>query len=494
MDAPWSHDPFVSDLVVHLQDAMLPTDLPVPQGVTLAARYLLADDLGIAGGDWFDAIVLDDGRVVACVGDVPGAGPAAAIAMGDLRTVFGERVRDRGDIACALDALERLAGRAAEARGATVCVVALDPWTGDLTYCTAGHPPPIVVDASGRASYLPTTGATALGGGAAGGFRTAEHHVAPGDIVLLYSDGLVERPGRTSGQSTAELLWVVAQSVAGPHPETDEPLVDRVCRQVLDVLVDSTGYRDDIAMLAVQRVQPTPPLSLVLPAVPDSASTARADLGEWLARLHVTTLDDLSVRHAVGELVANAVEHAYVDPDVHDQARVRVELGVDGVLELEVADDGAWRAGRPSPGDRGRGLALVRGITDELRVQRGTDGTRVTVRHRLRRPAVMLRGVAGEPRGDEAGRSFRVDVDGTQVRARGDVGDEEAEQLRTALDRSSQAGTRAIDVDLSGVSLLGSSGVQVLVEARAAGDVRLRTPVGSAAQHVLELVHVPYET
>jgi anti-sigma regulatory factor (Ser/Thr protein kinase)/anti-anti-sigma regulatory factor len=347
------------------------------------------------------------------------------------------------------------------------------------------------VAASGRTTELKTTGAAALGA-ADGRFPTATHQLAPGDIALLYTDGLVERPGRTPAQGTAELMQAVADATTGPT--TGEPIVDRICRETLEVLTRSSGYRDDVAVLAVQRVGATAPLHLVLPAVPDATRAARADLGEWLARLHVTALDDLSVRHAISELVANAVDHAYDDPGVDDQVRVDARLRPDGVLEAQVADDGAWREPAVTGQARGRGLAIVAGFVDELQLNRGPAGTRATVRHRLRRPAMMLRGYVEERAGAPGPPEFRVHVDDTRLRASGHVGDEAALKLQRLLDRCSQGGTRPIEVDLADVSLLGSAGVQVLVEARAAGEVRLFAPRGSAAQHVLDLVQVPYES
>jgi anti-sigma regulatory factor (Ser/Thr protein kinase)/anti-anti-sigma regulatory factor len=237
-----------------------------------------------------------------------------------------------------------------------------------------------------------------------------------------------------------------------------------------------------------------PPLHLVLPAIPDTARVARAELGDWMTRLHVSAVDELSVRHAVGELVANALEHAYDDPGVHDQVRVRFELRPDGILEAEVADEGRWRDGDETLADRGRGLAMVRGFADEFALSRDDGGTRAVIRHRLTRPAALLRGVATDPGTGPTGRQFSLDVEGTRLRPAGTLGWEGAAELRRALDRSSQGGTRPVEVDLAAVSLLGSAGVQVLVEARAGGEVRLIAPVGSAAQHVLELVQVPYES
>src|SRR6478735_10461376 len=118
-------DEHQTDPVGAVQDAMLPSGLPMPQGVALAARYFLAET--DAGGDWFDAIALDDGRLVVSVGDVAGCGVEAAMLSGELRAVFDDRVRDEGDLNAGLEALDSRARRSPEARATTVCVAVLDP-------------------------------------------------------------------------------------------------------------------------------------------------------------------------------------------------------------------------------------------------------------------------------------------------------------------------------------------------------------------------------
>lgn len=482
-----------TDLVLRVHDALLPKGIPVVPGVEVSARYLLAETH--VGGDWFDVIPLEDGRLVVCVGDVVGAGVEASAATGGLRTVFDDRVRDEGDLAAALRALDRRARHAPETRATTICAAAVDPASGDLCYCTAGHPPPIVVDPFGRASYLPTSGAVPLGSGD-GTFPTLTHHLRRGELVLLYSDGLVKRPGRTPAEGAAELLEAVSGSVAGRldgTDGTDDQLADRVSRGILELVTSATGYDDDITLVALRRVEPIAPLLLELPAIPDAARAARADLGAWMAPLHVSVLDDLAVRHAVGELVANAAEHAYEQPGVQDQVRLTAVLEPTGVLAVQVVDDGRWRDRPDIPGNRGRGLALVRGFMDDLTLERGEFGTRATIRHLLTRPAVILRGVPSGRLGPVVARGFRLEVDGHRLAVVGDLDQEGADELRRALILSSRGGTRALEVDLSGVRVLTSAGVQVLLDARAEGEVRLLAPAGSPAQHVLELVQVPYE-
>src|SRR3954469_23987836 len=113
------------ELVLELQDRLLPHGFPVIPGVQSAGRYLLAEEDTAAGGDWLDAIVLPDGHLALVVGDVVGHGVAASALMGQLRAVLGERLAAGVDIAVALEALDRVAERAVEAHAATVAVADL---------------------------------------------------------------------------------------------------------------------------------------------------------------------------------------------------------------------------------------------------------------------------------------------------------------------------------------------------------------------------------
>ncbi|WP_296607203.1 PP2C family protein-serine/threonine phosphatase, partial [Nocardioides sp.] len=269
-----------------LQDAALPTGLPVPSGARLAARYLLAqDDLG-AGGDWFDAVPLPSGAVVLAVGDVVGHGAPAAALMAELKAVLEEAAHPDGDLVEVLRALDARVHRSPEARTATLCVARFDPAVATLEYVTAGHPPPVLVPARGEATYLPPSGAGPLASGLP--YRSARHELALGDLVLLYTDGLVERPGRTLAQNTVDLLTVVGDVC---RATSEEPVVDRACRLTPELLTRTTGYDDDIALLALQAVPPVAPLKLRLPAVPDTVRAARASLQDWLRALGVGALD-----------------------------------------------------------------------------------------------------------------------------------------------------------------------------------------------------------
>ena len=146
------------DTVRTMQDALLPPDMPVVPCLDIAARYLLSADATVAGGDWFDAVVRPSGRVALVTGDVPGRGVTASATMGQLRAVLHERLLGSDSLEAAVASLDRYAATRAESHAATVCVVDIDPDSGRFHYCTAGHPPPLVVSEHGETRFLGPTG------------------------------------------------------------------------------------------------------------------------------------------------------------------------------------------------------------------------------------------------------------------------------------------------------------------------------------------------
>lgn len=493
------------ETLLTLQDELLPDSIPVLPRVEVAASYLLADADSSAGGDWFDVIPLPGGHLALVVGDVVGHGVGASAVMGRLRAVLEERLVTGADLLDALAALDSFASRDQEAHAATVCVVDLDLDSGAMRYCTAGHPPPIVVTESGEASYLPRSGAGALVSGRP--FAAAEHVLDEGELVLLYSDGIVERPGRSIPQNTLDLLGAAADAVAGRGFTIGvaEHAVDRITQHPLEVLTRMSGFADDITLVAARRRPPPEPLELNLPALPESLRTALTGLMDWLERQRVQSNDMMAVAHAVGELVSNVIDHAYRDRGTDPEREVftlTATLTEEGAGRIEIADGGAWREPDRS-GDRGRGLAMAGGLVDTLEIDRTPAGTTARIIHRLRRHVELLTDVSGAhvPGPSRAG-DFGCEVGEGLLRVSGPVDRASVDSFRSAFGRASSGGTQPVVVDLDAVTHLASCGVQALVEALApaspsrgaAAGIRLLAPVGSPAQHVLELVGLPYLT
>ena len=490
-------------IVTVLQEALLPAALPVLSRARIAARYLVAGQEQSAGGDWFDAIPLAGGSVALVVGDVVGHGVAAAAAMGQLRAVLTELLGAEADLGHVLRRADAFAARTPALRAATLALAVLDPAGGTLRYTTCGHPPPLVIGIDGAARYLEGTGTGPLGTGSPPVLATSG--LAPGELVLLYSDGLIERPDRTIAEGMAELAVTAAGAVAA-----DPAAAERVCQRIVERLT-RTGRADDITALAAQRLaDPVPALRLELPSERPSLTTARDAFAGWLSRLGAAADDWEALHLALVEVFTNAIEHAYPrgDPGIIE---LEATLGDDGNVECRVTDHGSWRQPDPADADRGHGLMVAGQVVDQLLVSHppqlpdgtaGSQGTIVTLRHRLGRPAVLASGRDSADVAHPADPPFAVDTsiaESATARAlvRGPVDITTADQLARRLLSVSRGGTVPLVADLTGVTQLASAGVRALyaVSGQMAAhgqDLTLITAPGSAAHLVLDLVRLAH--
>ena len=496
-------------IVAELQAALLPTALPVLPRVRIAARYLVAGQEQAAGGDWFDAIPLDGGRVALIVGDVVGHGVAASAAMGQLRAVLAELLAAEPDLGQVLRRTDAFAARMPALRAATLALAVLDPAGGALSYTTCGHPPPLVIAADGAARYLESTGTGPLGTGSPA--VLADSALAPAELVLLYSDGLVERPDRPLADGLAELAVVAADAVANRTlaPVASPAAAERVCQLTVELLT-RTGHADDVTALAAQRLaEPVPPLHLALPGERTSLTTARDAFAAWLDRLDAAAEDREALHLAMVEVFTNAIEHAY-RRDERGTVELDASLGHDGSVECRVTDHGTWQRPDPAEADRGHGLMVAGQVVDSLLVSHpaadgggaGGRGTTVTLRYRLRRPAILASGYRGDPAPRPAGPPFSVDTStatGATARALvgGPVDITTADQLARRLLSVSRGGTVPLVADLTRVTQLASAGVRALYEvskqlAAHGQKLVLVTAPGSVAHTVLDLVRLDH--
>lgn len=222
-----------------LQDAMLEpaSDLP-----TVAARYLpIASNLTV-GGDWYDVLDLGDGRRGLIVGDCVGHGLEAATAMGALRNVSRALLADGRGPAEVVASLDRFAMTMPAALCATVVCVVVDLAEQTITYSNAGHPPPLLVHED-QVVWLDQALATPLAVDEATR-REATVAVRPGDLLVLYTDGLVERRG--------ERLDLGLRRLADAAVALRDAPVEEVANRLIEELVGTTA-RDDVA-LVVKRI------------------------------------------------------------------------------------------------------------------------------------------------------------------------------------------------------------------------------------------------
>src|ERR1700758_646801 len=301
----------VRDSATVMQQALLAPCVPVVAGADITAQSLVAAEDTAAVGDWFDAIALGD-RLVLIVGDVVGHGVEAAAVMSQLRTALRMQISAGHTVVEALEAVDRFHEDVPGSKSATVCVGSLDFATGEFQYCTAGHPPPLLVSRDAESRYTEPSGAGPLGSGT--GFFVRSEVLDVGDSILLYSDGLIERPGRPLSASTTEFADLAAKIAGGDGGfviDAPRRRIDRLCSETLELLLRSTGYNDDVTLLAAQRRTPPPPLHMTLDATIYAARTVRVALREWLLEIGAGSDDVCDVVHAISEFVENAVEHGY---------------------------------------------------------------------------------------------------------------------------------------------------------------------------------------
>jgi anti-sigma regulatory factor (Ser/Thr protein kinase)/ABC-type transporter Mla MlaB component len=332
-----------------------------------------------------------------------------------------------------------------------------------------------------------------------------------GELVLLYSDGLIERPNRTLAEAMTELATVAADTVASRALPAGAPATpaERVCQLTVELLT-RTGYADDVTTLAAQRIaEPVPALRLDLPGELDSVTAARRGFGAWLDRLDVAPDDRDALQLAVTEAVTNAVEHAY-PPHRPGPVRVDAALGGDGYLECRVTDYGEWKPPDPALAHRGHGLMVAGHIVDDMTVSRGPSepgdssgsrGTVVTLRHRLRRPAILASDASTHSAHFSSEPPFAVDIGGDGIDPHagvcGPVDITSADRLERQLLSASRGGTLPLTVDLTRVTRLASAGVRALYQVRerlAAHQQKLTLVAapGSSAGIVLKLVRLPH--
>ena len=380
-----------------LQRTLLPQVLPSVPGVTLAGRYQPVGTGTAAGGDFYDAFLLPDGRLAVTVGDVMGRGAAAATVMGQVRAALRGAALSNPDPNAVFTALDELVssldvswpavtvyGQSSAYAGiagfggelfVTALIGILDPATGELLLSSAGHFPPAVVlrraepDSEGDPGRSAEFAAVEPGPplGIPGNRPVLRLVLQERDALVAFTDGLLLRHERSLTQGLDTLLRMLS-TMAPTEPRS-------ISQHLVDELSGPAGLEDDCALLVLLRDSRVHHKASIL--APPQAGAVRG-VRLWVRdQLDAWGLDEETTAAAVmgvSELVTNVVLHAGTP------ARVSVELA-DRLLVM-VEDTGARGAPRPRSSDnlaasRGRGLALVEAISDAMGYERDAGGSTV---------------------------------------------------------------------------------------------------------------------
>ena len=363
-----------------LQRSLLPAGLPDVPGVELAARYEPGDNGAAVGGDWYDAIALAGGRVAVVIGDVVGRGIEAAATMGQMRSALRAILMQADDCGAMAERLNRFALGLGDCVLTTVVLAVFEPATGRLRYTNAGHPPPLVLGADGTATYLEGVPAPPMGVVETPRYKQRTVHLQPGSTLLLYTDGLVEKPTQSLDTGLDRLLSAVVAAGAGADVTG---LCDRVLREVAGDAQD-----DDVTMIALHAlVRLEDRVALQVAGDPGALTATRETLRRWLHEAGADAIETHDITMACNEACQNAIEHGYeLGADLFDVLLERSGAEV----SITVRDRGGWKS-TTSP-DRGRGFDLMRELMDRVEVEGGDGGSTVLLQRTLAAPAPRANG------------------------------------------------------------------------------------------------------
>ena len=354
-----------------LQCSLLPDRLPDVPGLRLAARYRAGGVGTQVGGDWYDVVPLPGGRVGLVMGDVVGHDLHAASSMGQLRNALRACAADGAEPEEVLQKLNRLCVTQDLGEMATVVYAVLDPVTSVVQIANAGHLPPLLVAGQER-RYLEATPCPPVGVVREAQFTSTSYALPAGSVLVLFTDGLVERRDEALDDGLHRLAALVTDR------RGDD--LEALCDDVLAGMLSRAAPADDVALLVVApQAVLGPRVDVVWPAEGERLSMLRDLVERWLSEAGAADDEVYDILVACSEAATNAVEHAY-GPGLADFRVVLQREGRD--VTIVVRDWGQYREARGR--DRGRGLGLMEGLMDEVELVRSDHGTEVRLRRRLR--------------------------------------------------------------------------------------------------------------
>jgi serine phosphatase RsbU (regulator of sigma subunit)/anti-sigma regulatory factor (Ser/Thr protein kinase) len=353
-----------------LQRNLIPP-LPDVPGVAVAGRYIPTASAQV-GGDWYDAFPLPGGRLGVAIGDVVGRGFHASAIMSQLRSSLRAFALHDYSTSEVLELQSNLLRSLDPHGSATLMYLVVEPDTTTVKLASAGHPAPLIVPAGAPPFYAELGPSVPLGTVRYPDYRESTLELANGAGLLLYTDGLIERPGEHFDEGLGRL-----RSAAGSASASGD--MEALCDALVGALLGDGATQDDAALL-VLRLQPlVGDFRLRLDADPDVIPAMRRVLGRWLREAGASEAEVDEVTLACSEASANAIEHAYAPGETGFELRGK-RSDVDEV-QVAVHDWGSWRD--PRGVNRGRGLALMEALMDRVEIDGGADGTTVRLARRL---------------------------------------------------------------------------------------------------------------
>jgi serine phosphatase RsbU (regulator of sigma subunit)/anti-sigma regulatory factor (Ser/Thr protein kinase) len=352
-----------------LQRSLLSQELPQIEGVELLGHYE-AGSAGLEiGGDWYDVIRTADGSLLISVGDVAGHGLTAAVLMGQMRNAFRAYAFDHRSPA---EVLRRMRRHVTGEAMATALCMRFDPYTRELAYASAGHPPSLLVAGDGSGvSRLDQACAPPLGYVEADAIQEATTMLAAGGTVVAYTDGLVERRDWSLDDGIDLLADVLASSTAEPAEEVAARMVHEVARRV--------GSGDDMAFLIVRANDVPGRLEVELSGDPLELAGLRRRLRTWLELRGLSEDEREDAVLSISEACNNAIEHGYGG----QPGTIGLTIDHTGAaLQITVEDHGSWRPPVPHP-ERGLGIWIMQSVMQEASLEHQPGRTRVVLSRQL---------------------------------------------------------------------------------------------------------------
>lgn len=374
------------EIVHRLQEAVQPPAV-LAEAAELGVHYVSADPSSPTGGDLYDWLVLPDGDLHLAIVDVMGKGVGATKEAVSVCHALRLLTLD----GCPMEDLVARADTLTTAQSpelvATVMVARYRPADGLLRLAGGGHPPALVVTGDGRARQVSAPGIP-IGYPGAGTTKVVELTMDRSDTLILYTDGLIE---------ASKDILLGLDRITRAAAETAEYPAPHLARALVERSLSGAMRRDDsLALVLRRRIPPgsdsTPPLGAFEYRFSPSLATvplARHLLGDWLEHLSLDDTERADLLLVASELCSNAVRHASGKPGA-----LTMRAWADGdALVVEVEDDGAGmelsdRMEDPDlDAEQGRGIYVVRALTDELTVRRVEERTVVRALRRAIVPA-----------------------------------------------------------------------------------------------------------